>query len=126
MTPATARAALDSTLARKPKDAVLIRNTLGPGGSQIPVSVKVRVFATGYQPHELIAGSGIVQGDTKVVMSFTEIEAAQWPGSTPTNFKGDRRIPIKGDVIMLDGRPTSVQGAAVRPLDSGLVVQVRG
>ena len=126
MTPTAARAALDTMLSRNGSDAVLTRNTLAPGGVLIPVSVKVRVFATGYQPHELIAGSGIVSGDTKVVMSLTEIEAANWPGKTPTNFPGDPRIPVKGDTVTLNGRSTAIRSVAVRPLNSGIVLQVRG
>ena len=126
MTPIAARAALDTMLARNGVGAVLTRNTLAPGGVQIPVSVNVRVFANGYQPHEMIAGSGIVSGDTKVVMSFTEIEVANWPGKTPTNYPGDPRIPVKGDMVTINGHSFAVQSVAIRPLNSGIVMQVRG
>ena len=129
MTPAQNIASRDRNLARNGEDVILTRNTIGPNSVQIPVSVKVRAKVSGYQPQELIAGSGIVQGDVKIIISPTQIDAAQWPGTVPTNPKGDPRIPIAGDTFMVAGRTLTVKAAIPRRIDDVLVrmeCQARG
>jgi len=47
--------------------------------TQIQHEVVCRAIVRGYEPHELISGSGIVQGDRSVVITNSEIADAQWP-----------------------------------------------
>src|SRR5574340_945654 len=131
MTPAQAIAALDRQLAANGEDAVLPRYTLAAGNQQVPTPVKIRVQTQGYQPHELIQGSGILQGDVKVILSPTQINAAQWPGGSPVQPGAyDPRIPNKGDRFVIGGHPFTVQGlAAVRRVNGEIVrmeAQCRG
>ena len=136
MTPEAAIAMLDSALARNGEDVTLIRTTLGPAGSLIPFSVDCRAQVRGYQPHDLIAGSGIVQGDSIVTLSPTEINAAQWPGpvvvAVGANAPGtDARVPSKnrGDRIVIAGKARAVEACAPVYLNGvlvRLVCQVKG
>lgn len=99
---------LDEALADAGEDIVLQRLT---GTQQIPYSVTCRAVVRGYAPEELIAGSGITQQDVKVILSPTEIEVAGWPGAQPQT-SGDKRVPVKNDRILRQGRPLTVQAAA--------------
>jgi len=100
---------LNRQLAEHGQDIRLTRMTLGPGGVLIPFSVDCRAFVRDYDPDELVGG--IIQGDTKVVLSPTEIEAQGWPGpnssATPTNQ--DRRVPRKDDKALLAGKSRNVE-----------------
>jgi hypothetical protein len=96
----------------------LRRYTLGPNGVQIPLDVTIYGVSRNYAPHELIAGSGIVQGDTEVTFAGQQIAAAQWPGPAK-----------KTDVIIFDNRNTVIQ--AIEPKNFGtdtlvFAAQVRG
>lgn len=104
-------AALDEALAAAGEDIILQRLTLGPGGVQIPFSVTCRAAVRGYTPEELIAGSGIVQKDRKIIFSPTEITQAQWPGPLPVGADVDKRIPRVGDRVIRNGLPMIVQAA---------------
>ena len=81
------------------------------GTQKIPFKVRCRVFVRGYVAQELIGG--IVQSDSKVILSPTEIIRAGWPGpnssATPTNQ--DRRVPRKGDAVVIAGRKRAVEAA---------------
>lgn len=115
---------LDRQLARHGQDVVLQRQ-IGLNQAWIPVGVRAQVI--GFQPHELIVGSGIQQGDSKVIISPTQIDDAQWPGGT-VNPIGDIRIPVKADRMVIGGRTRAVQAAAARYIAGELVrieVQVR-
>ena len=127
MTPEQAISSLDRALSRNGELAILQRPI---GNNQAWLSVEVNAQVLGYQPHELVAGSGIVQGDSKVIISPTQINAAQWPGGyvADAQHQGDQRIPIKFDRMMIAGRPRAVQAATPRYLAGELVrieVQVR-
>jgi hypothetical protein len=66
----------------------------------------------GYQPKDLIQGSGIVVGDRKVIMSTTQIDAARWPGGSPWKpNQGDARLPQAKDTLVIDGKPCKVVSA---------------
>ena len=72
----------------------------------------------GYEPHELISGSGIVQGDRQVAISNVKITDAQWPGA-----------PRANDKCVIDGRQTNIQACDTRRLRNEIVlhlIQVRG
>lgn len=121
-------AALDEGLLVAGEDVELQRLTLGPGGVQIPFSVTCRATVRSYEPRELVGG--IIQGDTRLVLSPTEIERAQWPGpgAVPAS-PGDRRVPRKGDRVVIQGRARTVEAATPVYVAGVLVrleLQVRG
>jgi len=121
---------LDAALALDGEDIVLRRVT--GAANQAHFDCTCQAFVRGYQPHELIAGSGIIQGDSKVIISPTQIDAAGWPGaqavtSPPSTI--DPRIPRKGDIVVVNGIARGVQGASPTNIDGVLVridMQVRG
>lgn len=102
---------LDAALAEAGEDIVLQHLTLGPGGTQIPFSVTCRAAVRGYSPDELIAGSGIIQKDRKIILSPTEITVAGWPGPMPVSAGIDKRVPRAGDRVMRNGQAMAVQAA---------------
>lgn len=125
--PAAMIARLDASLARRGEDVVLRRATLAAGNVLIPFDATVRGFVRGYEPAE-ITGT-IIQGDTKVIVSPTDIDAAGWPGPTVGTVVGDRRVPRKGDVVVVQGAPRQVQAAAPKYVMGTLVrieIQARG
>lgn len=126
MTPAQLRADLDSTLAEDGEDIEIHRLV---GTQLIPIKVTCRAFVRGYKPDEIVGG--INQNDKRVILSPTEIIAKGWPGpnssATPTNR--DRRVPIKGDRVVIQGRNYNVEvagGIYVRDDLVRIEMQVRG
>jgi hypothetical protein len=121
MTPAEATAMLRRQLAAHGQDVTLQRVTQGPSGVPVKYKVDCRAFVRGYQPAELVGG--ILQGDSKVVLSVAEIEAQGWPGpnssTTPTNQ--DRRVPRKGDDIIIMGKSRNIEVATPVYLNGELV-----
>ena len=81
------------------------------GTQKIPFKVRCRAFVRGYAAQELVGG--ISQTDSKLILSPTEIIRAGWPGpnssATPTNQ--DRRMPRKGDAVVIAGRKRAVEAA---------------
>lgn len=125
MTPAEAIADLDKALVEDGEDIRLQRLTLGPNGLQIPFEVVCRAFVRGYQPQELVGG--ITQQDRKVILSPTQIIAAQWTSGRPAF--DDQRVPMKGNRVFVAGRPCNVEAAAGLYVAGELVrieMQVRG
>jgi hypothetical protein len=123
-TPAEHIARLDRSLARNGETIQLQRLT---GTQGISFEVQPRARITGYRPEELIAGSGITQQDVKVILSPTQIERKGWPGAQPQ--AGDKRVPLKNDRIIRQGRPLTVQAGAGIYVDGTLVrieLQARG
>lgn len=99
------RAELDKDLLRAGERCRLQR------GSRI---VELRASIRDYRPAELTGGNGLQAGDSHVIISTTEIDAAQWPDAATlaTTTAGDPRIPIKGDKLILsNGRVRIVQAA---------------
>jgi hypothetical protein len=123
MTPQQARAALDRHLANAGADCTLVRLL---GTQQAPVSVIVRAHVTDYTPQTLIAGSGLQAGDSKVIISTTQIDAAQWPGAVPAAqaTPGDPRVPRKGDRLIVSGRTRTVLYAWEAPRINGELVRI--
>ncbi|GAB4071758.1 hypothetical protein KHC28_00395 [Ancylobacter sonchi] len=125
MTPLQARASLDRQLARHGANAIL-RRPVWTGGSSTGDDVTIRIAAQGFSPKEL-TGS-VVQGDTKVILSPTQIIAAGWP-SAPQVDGTDARVPIRGDKLVIAGRVRNIEAAAPIYLAGELVrieLQVRG
>ncbi|WP_296585732.1 hypothetical protein [Xanthobacter sp.] len=111
MTPAQAISALDRHLAAAGQDAVLRRWT-GTGSARTPIDVPVRIRAQDYRVEELVGG--IEQGDTRVVLSPTQIVAAGWPGP-PQGW------PRPGDAIVIAGRERSIIAAPPQVMDDVVV-----
>jgi hypothetical protein len=111
---------------------VVLRRVKGTSGlaSQQNVDVTCRAFVRGYDPNELV--NGITQQDRRVVISSTEIDAADWPADEADSTSGvDQRVPRKnrGDKCIIGGYPCSVEAAAPIYLDGTLVridMRVRG
>ena len=108
MTPESAIAMLDRQLAMHGEDVELWHET---GTQKIPFKVRCRAFVRGYAAQELVGG--IAQTDSKIVMSPTEIIRAGWPGpnSSATPTDQDRRVPRKGDAVIISGRKRAVEAA---------------
>lgn len=125
--PAAVIARLDAALARRGEDVVLRRNTLGPGNVAVPFLATVRGHVRGYKPAELTGT--IIQGDSHVILSPTDIETAGWPGPTTGTVTGDPRVPRKADAVIIQGTPRQVMAAEPIYLAGTLVrinLQVRG
>lgn len=109
---------LDASLAADGEWINLQRLT---GTVLIPFKVDCIAFVRGYAAVDLIAS--IVQRQRKVIMSPTQIIRAGWPGpnSSATPTAKDRRIPIKGDKVIVGGGPCSVEEAGGINLDGDLI-----
>lgn len=117
---------LERQLAAHGQDVRLQRLT---GTQQVFFEVTCRALVRGYEPRELIGG--ILQGDSKVILSPGEIEANGWPGpnSSATPTAQDRRIPRKDDKVVIAGKTRNVEAGAPIYLAGELVrieLQVRG
>lgn len=128
MTPAEAIAALDDAL-EAAGDQITLRRLVGTA-NQVPFSATLPAHPRGYRASEMV--SGVQQGDTRVIISPTHIEASGWPGASPARLGDeglDRRVPRKGDEVWIQGRKRAVEscdpiymaGVLVR-----LILQVRG
>jgi hypothetical protein len=101
--------ALDQALARAGED-VIIRRKAGAGANQVNVDVKCRAAVRTVSADQ-IAGT-ITQNDMTVIISPTQILAAQWPGgvhdgSVATDV--DPRIPRITDHAVLQGKQRQVK-----------------
>lgn len=110
---------LDKSLQEDGEDIVL-RRVVGTT-NRVFNDVTCRAFVRGYAPNELIAG--ITQQDSKVILSPTQINRAQWPGGQPPNTPGDPRIPSKnrGDKAIIAGKERTIESATGIPIDGELV-----
>jgi hypothetical protein len=106
MTPESAIATLDRHLQLKGED-ILLRRTVGSNTTDVACRAKV----SGYQPQEIVSGSGLMQGDSQVIISPTQIIAAGWPGDAASQVVGDSRIPKSGDFAIISERRRTVKAA---------------
>lgn len=112
-------AALDNALARNGEDVTLMRPT-GTTGTGPSVTCRARV--TAYRPEQLVGS--LVQGDSQVIISPSQIDAARWPTSDSKwkdTTTGDQRVPRHGDVFIIQGRTRRVKSAAPFYIDGTLV-----
>jgi hypothetical protein len=115
MTPNQAIDMLDRALRRNGEWVTLQRSV---GKNQGWLTVNCRAMVRGFQAKELSVapGSGIVLGDTKVTMSPTQINEAQWPGGyvVGATTGGDQRVPDpnKNDRLIVAGRTRRVVSAS--------------
>jgi len=106
VTPQAEIARLDRQLQQRGEDIVLSRKSAT--GS---VDVTCRAKVSDYQPHELLPGTGLAQGDSRVVISPTQINDAGWPGDAPA-VAGDPRLPMSKDSALIGGRRRAVKAVA--------------
>lgn len=95
------------------------------GTQLIPVSVTCRASVRSVGNSELEAG--IAQEQSNVVLGPSEIIAAGWPGPwTPSatelvNPGTDRRVPRKGDALIIKGRKRNIEVSKPLYVDDELV-----
>jgi len=107
MTPQAAIAMLDRQLAKHGADCIL-RRIVGTGANTMPVDVTVRARVDAYAKEELV--NDIAETDSKVVMSPTQISAAQWPGGElPSLSVVDPSLPRRNDKLVVDGRVRNIE-----------------
>lgn len=115
MSPSEAIAMLDRFLETDGKDCIL-RRVYGTAGNIIVSDVTVRAKVSAYSETELVGG--IVQTDSRVIMSPSQITAAQWPGGELTSSSvPDPTLPRRNDKLIVDGRVRNVE--FVNPADIG-------
>lgn len=102
MTPQQAIAMLDRQIA-KSNQTVTIR-VLPSTDVVVPALVRSTTST------DLVAG--LVQGESIVIVSPTQINAAGWPGTQPAG-KPDNRVPSKnrGDMVVINNQLRAVQNA---------------
>jgi hypothetical protein len=98
-------AALDQALAQAGED-IILRRTVGTAPNQINIDVTCRARVTALSVEQMAAG--IPATELNVIMSPSQISAAQWPGgSVPAlpPFDVDQRIPRAGvtDKVLMRG-----------------------
>lgn len=103
------RVALDAALAARGEDIVLRRVVAsGQNVANIDVTCRARVDTVGADE---IVGT-ITVSDLKVIMSPTEILAAQWPGGVPqypVSNAADPRMPRITDFVIARGKVRQVK-----------------
>lgn len=114
---------LDTALATDGEDIELHRLI---GTQAIPIKVTCRAFVRGYAPSQL--SGEIIQGDSSVIISPSEIIRSGWPGSS-TQKASDKRVPLKNDKCLIAGRIRNIEAVAPIYIDGELVridMHVRG
>jgi uncharacterized membrane protein len=116
---------LDLSLVNDGEDFVLRRiiSTSSPPN----LDVTCRGCIRGYMPDELTVS--VIQGDSKIIMSPTQITAASWPNPSSPVGDLDSRVPRKGDKAIVQGKTRNIEAAAPIYLANVLVrieLQVRG
>ena len=105
-----------SALKQFGRQITLRRQTLIPGSAQVPLDVAVYAVTRNYTAKELIGS--IIQGDTEVTFTNSEIATAQWPGP-----------PKNGDKVVIDGKMRNIESVEPKYLGTVILVyicQVRG
>jgi hypothetical protein len=115
MTARAARNALDRSLANTGQIVTLQRI---PSVGATPIAVSVRAHIVDFKMDELIGGNGLMTGDSRVIISATEVEAEGWPTLT------ESRIPRKGDRVIIAGRMRTVLFAWPAPYINGELVRI--
>lgn len=124
-------AQLDAALAADGENIVVRRVKSTAGLATVTnVDVTCRAFVRGYRPNELVGA--ISQQDVHVIISPTEIDAADWPADEADSTSPiDARIPRKsrGDKAVIGGRVHSIEASKGILIDGTLVridMQCRG
>lgn len=113
---------LDADLAQTGEWVTLRRMARTPAVGVVK-QVSLWMVLSGYQPSDMVQGSGITQEDQRAIFSPTLILAAGWPsaGGNPVPARGDRVQSARGlqSVIACSGRV--IGGVLVR-----IEAQLRG
>lgn len=121
MTPSQAIAALDRQLTAHGQDVTLQRGAAGANGSVTLTTVTVRAFVREARPDPVIGA--VVQHETEVTISPTQIAAAGWTNHASPDAGTDSSIPIVGNQVVIGGRTKKVM--SVEPiLMAGTVVRI--
>lgn len=103
------RFALDAALLARGEDVVLRRQIVsGQSVSNIDVTCRARIDTVGADE---IAGT-ISQSDLKLIISPTQILAAQWPGGVPeypVSNASDPRMPRATDFVICRGKQRQIR-----------------
>src|SRR5579859_1643542 len=100
------RLALDDALLRAGSDAVL-RRIVGTAPNQVNIDVTVRARVNSAAEQQIVGGIG--QVEAVVIMSPTQIMAAQWPGGNADQSGVDPSLPRRNDRIRVAGRWRNVE-----------------
>jgi hypothetical protein len=103
MTPAGAISMLDRQIAEHGQ-TITLRRPGTPG-----VEAELPAFVRGYRPEELVGA--IIQGDSEVTISPTDIASSGWPGALAQTDGTDPMVPRKGDKVVLKGRVRNIEAA---------------
>jgi hypothetical protein len=100
-------AALDRALARIGED-IILRRVFGTAPNQTAVDVKCRAKVTAINSEQTVAGIAVTTFE--IIISPTQIKAAQWPGGRPPQtppIDVDQSIPRAGttDKVLMRGLP---------------------
>lgn len=109
-------ARLDHSLAQH-GEWIILRRIVGTTNA-VNIDVKCRATVNDYAPEELVGG--IMQTDSKVIMSPTQITDAQWPGGAAPllpPFNVDPRVPRINDKVIAGGRIRNI--SFVNPITVG-------
>lgn len=98
-------ARLDRSLARRGEDAVLRRVI---GTTVITnIDVQVRAFVRPAKPNDLVGT--VLQTDSTVILSTTQIRAAQWPGGELATVQNPTPgLPRAGDKVVIQQRVRNI------------------
>lgn len=113
MSPDECIAALDRALAEAGED-VILRRVVGQQPNVINIDVICRASVRTWRLKEENLVAGIAQAVLIVVISPTQIAAAQWPGGTPIvpgnpGLTLDPSVPRRTDEIWIGGRKRSIE-----------------
>lgn len=103
-------AALDNALERAGEDVVL-RRFAGKAPNQVSVDVTVRASVRAVSAEQIIVGT-ISQTGLNIVISPSQIMAAQWPGGLRDGAvlsSADPRIPRATDKIVVQGKERQIK-----------------
>lgn len=113
-------AALDNAIQQSGRgEWVILRRIVGNAPNTINIDVRCFVQVDAVSVQQIVAG--IAETDLNIIMSTTQIDAAQWPGGTTplmAPFDVDQRVPrITNDRMIVQGRSRTV--AYVKPFCGG-------
>lgn len=109
MSPEECIASLDDALSADGED-VILRRISGLGNNATNIDVNCRARVDGLTVQEIAAG--IKETDQHVIISPTQITAAQWPGGTVVAvapFDVNPSIPRKDDKVIAQKRMRNVE-----------------
>src|SRR5882724_12386781 len=76
--------------------------------NQVRFSVPIRAWVMDYDPQEL--GDKILQGDSLVIISPTDLDLHQWPGAQVSPV-GDPRVPRRSDKTIIKDVERNVENS---------------